>query len=162
MSQSAIEYCCGFLERNLSIDIVWVHVASLPQFTTGYRNIVRRRSLPAWDELDLITSQTVCDWLSNPDHGSWPIVLDSSGDLELLFKKSSKPVNDGADIHLSHFIPRNSIETMIVRTRDRGVAERIADRQSPITMFTRHSIGGEELLRSKVTRRVRGLKSRCA
>ena len=86
-------------------------LASLPQFNKGYRNIVQMLSLQACDELDLITSRTVCDWLGKPGHGSWPVDVDSDGDLGLLFKKSSNPISDGADIELSRFIPRISTGT---------------------------------------------------
>ena len=85
--------------------MVWVPVACLPQVNQGYRNIVQMLSLHACDELDLITSRTIRHWLSKPGHGSLPVVLDSDGDLESLFKKSSNPINDGADIELSRFIP---------------------------------------------------------
>ncbi len=78
------------------------------------------------------------------------MVLDSADDLNLFFKKSSRTGKDGADIHLSRFIPRSPIGTVIITTRDRRVAERIADRQSPIMVFPMSSTEGEELLRSKL------------
>ena len=51
---------------------------------------------------------------------------------------------------------------MIDKIRDREIAEKTADRQSSVMVFAIRSVGDEVLLRSKVTRRVRGLKSRCA
>ena len=106
--------------------------------------------MPGWDELDLNTFQTVRDWLSDPEHGSWLMVLDSADDLDLFFKNSLKTDSDGADTHLSRFIPRSPIGTVIITTRDRRVAERITDRQSPIVVFPMSSTEGEELLRSKL------------
>ena len=44
--------------------------------------------LAGWNELDLTTLKTVWDWLSDPEHGSWLMALDSANDLNLFFKKN--------------------------------------------------------------------------
>ena len=149
-SQIAIEYCYRFHERCPGANIFWVHSASLPRLDKCYKNIARKLSLPGWDELDLNTFQTVCDWMSDPEHGPWLMVFDSADDLNLFFSKSSKNNNDGVITQMSRFIPRSPVGTVIVTTRDKRVAERLTDRQAPIMVLPMNTAEAETLFRSKL------------
>lgn len=149
-SQIAIEYCYRFHVQNPTSNVFWIHAASLAQLDQGYKNIARRLSLPGWDELDLNTFQAVFDWLSDTEHGSWLMVLDSADDLDLFFAKSSKDVKDDVKPQMSRFVPRSSLGTVMITTRDKRVAERLADRQAPVHVLPMSGLEAQDLLRSKL------------
>ena len=149
-SQIAIEYCYRFHRQNPTSNVFWIHAANLAQLDQGYRNIARKLSLPGWDELDLNTFRAVFDWLSDTEHGSWLMVLDSADDLDLFFTKSSKGVKQDTKPQMSRFIPRSSLGTVIITTRDKRVAERLADRQAPVQVLPMSGLEARDLLRSKL------------
>lgn len=149
-SQVAIEYCYRFHERNPTSNVFWIHAASLAQLDRGYKDIARKLSLPGWDELDLNTFQAVFDWLSDTDHGSWLIVLDSADDLDLFFMKSPKDVTHDVKPQMSRFIPRSSLGTVMITTKDKRVAERLADRQAPVQVLPMSGSEAQNLLRSRL------------
>ena len=116
----------------------------------GYKQIARKLSLPEWDDLSTNTFQIVSDWLSDAEHGPWLMVLDSADDLELFFQRPTKPARQGNPPQISQFIPRGSAGSIIITTRDKRVAERLADRQKPIAVPPMSKSEAEELLRSKL------------
>ena len=149
-SQIAIEYCYRFHRQNPTSNVFWIHAASLAQLDQGYRNIARTLSLPGWDELDLNAFQAVFDWLSDTEHGSWLMVLDSADNLNLFFIKSSKDGKQDTKPQMSRFVPRSSLGTVIITTRDKRVAERLADRQPPVQVLPMSGLEAQNLLRSKL------------
>lgn len=144
-SQIAIEYCYRLHARNPTSNVFWVHAASLGQFDRSYKNIARKLSLPGWDDLDRNVHQIVFDWLSDAEHGSWLMVLDSADDLDLFFKKPLGNSHEIVPPQLSLFVPRSSLGTVIITTRDKRLAERLADRRPPIQVSTMSNLGGGEL-----------------
>ena len=78
------------------------------------------------------------------------MVLDSADDLDLFFMKSSKDVKQDVKPQMSRFIPRSSLGTVIITTRDKRVAERLADRQPPVQVLPMSGLEAQDLLRSKL------------
>ncbi|KAL6714710.1 hypothetical protein ACLMJK_008135 [Lecanora helva] len=154
-SQIAIEYCYRYHEKNPAANVFWVHASTLPQIDQSYRQIARKLSLPDWDDLSPNTFQILCDWLSDPEHGPWLMVLDSADDIDLFFQKPSKGAKPAQQSQISQFIPRSSVGSIIITTRDRRVAERLADRQKPIAVSPMSNAEAEELLRSKLAQELR-------
>ena len=149
-SQLAIEYCYRYHEHNPAANIFWVHASNLPSLDQGYKYIARKLSLPGWDELDQNTFQTVCDWLSDIEHGPWLMVLDSADDLDLFFPRPAKNGQNTDRPQITRFIPRSSVGTVIITTRDKRVAERLTDRQKPIPVLPMNNAEAQDLLRSKL------------
>ena len=129
----------------------WVHAATLAQLDQGYRKIARKLSLPEWDDLSPDAFQIVSDWLSDEEHGPWLLVLDSADDIDLFFQNGAQGPMNTQHQSMSEFIPRSPLGSIVVTTRDRRVAERLADRKKSIDVSLMSSSEAESLLRSKLT-----------
>ena len=149
-SQIAIEYCYRFHENNPTANILWVHAASLAQLDQGYRQIARKLNLPEWDDLSPDAFQIVSEWLNDEGHGPWLMILDSADDIDLFFQKAGESPTNTQHRGISQFVPRSPLGSIIVTTRDKRVAERLADRHKPIDVLPMSSSEAEELLRSKL------------
>ena len=78
------------------------------------------------------------------------MILDSADDIDLFFHKPAKGTRELKQSQLSQFVPRSSVGSIIITTRDRRVAERLTDRLKPITVSPMSNVEAEELLRSKL------------
>ena len=90
----------------------------------------------------------VFEWLSNEDHGTWLIVLDSVDDSEIFYSRSNPILGGQGPVQLVSYLPRRSNCSIIITTRDTRVGERLTDRTKSIMVLPLEMQEAEVLLRS--------------
>ena len=81
------------------------------------------------------------------------MVLDSADDIDLFFPTTAKGPMKSHHPGIAQFVPRSPLGSIVVTTRDRRVAERLANRNKnnePINVSPMSDSEAEELLRSKL------------
>ena len=72
------------------------------------------------------TLQLVKDWLENPDHGKWLMIIDNADNEAAFFEIGSQlsglPTNGMKKKPLNHYIPQCIHGSVLVTTRDKAVA----------------------------------------
>ncbi|KAL8825534.1 MAG: hypothetical protein Q9191_004358 [Dirinaria sp. TL-2023a] len=120
---------------------------------SGFTPPALRSLIRQWDDLSPDAFQIVSDWLNDEDHGPWLMVLDSADDIDLFYQGTAKGPMKTHHPGIAQFVPRSPLGSIVVTTRDRRVAERLADRNKknePINVSPMSGSEAEELLRSKL------------
>ena len=134
----------------------WVHSSSVARFDQAYKAIARKLKLPGLNDPDVNILETVMEWLSDDGNGPWLMVLDNADDKEVLFSANA----EGSSRHsrqqglsaLVNYIPRSSIGSILVTTRDRRVGERLMNREKPVAVVPFEAEDAKQLLRNKLPR----------
>ena len=82
------------------------------------------------------------------------MVLDSADDIDLFFPTTAKGPMKTHHPGIAQFVPRSPLGSIVVTTRDRRVAERLANRNKtnePINVLPMSGSESEKLLRSKLS-----------
>ena len=134
----------------------WVHSSNIARFDQAYKEIARKLKLPGLNDPDVNTLEIVMEWLSDDDNGPWLMVLDSADDKEVLFganaQGSSRQNRKQGLSALVNYIPRSSIGSILVTTRDRRVGERLMNREKPVAVLPFEAEEAKQLLRNKLPR----------
>lgn len=88
---------------------------------------------------------SVRDWLTQPENGSWLLILDNMDDLELLFEQN--PLS--SRLLIREFLPGNVDVSVIATVYGENIAQRLIDREEEIVITNLHSENTESILRSK-------------
>lgn len=134
-TQIAIEcaYRCKELPSKERPSVFWVHAGNHELFVKHYRQIFRIAK-PLEDEnlKDDVLLDSTKDWLESPESGDWVLILDNADNLHQFFHKTTAAPHDEIPEgeKLSRFIPQGHKGTVIVTTRDRQVAEKVAEVRS--------------------------------
>ena len=78
------------------------------------------------------------------------MVLDSADDLDIFFQEAAKDSTKICHPGVAQFVPRSPLGSILVTTRDKRVASRLADRGTPVDVSPMPSSEAEELLHSKL------------
>jgi len=120
-TQIALEYAYSLKDKST---VFWVHADNYIRFSQDYREIVKHAQIPEeavpGEELLFKTRK----WLESPKSGPWIMILDNADNLLEMFPPASK---DKKPIGLSNFLPQGSKGTILITTRDRVVASRLAN-----------------------------------
>ena len=115
----------------------WIHGSSYTRFEESYQQIAERLALPGLADPSQQTLVHVRDWLSEEANCPWLLVLDNMDDVDIVFRPTSHSCS-GSTKHthepLVNWLPRSSIGSMLVTTRDRRLGERLVPGQRPIAV----------------------------
>jgi hypothetical protein len=93
----------------------------------GFQSHCRSCQLPGRDrseDLPLL----VHNWLSNKNNGKWFIILDSADDVKIFFDSNgSAQIQDAANEPLARFFPQSHHGAILITTRFKDVARRMAN-----------------------------------
>ncbi|KAG9239765.1 P-loop containing nucleoside triphosphate hydrolase protein [Amylocarpus encephaloides] len=127
-SQIAIEHSYRLRERDPNLWVFWVYASTAERFENAYKSIAATLDLPGADDPKTDVLDLVSRWLSNPDHGRWHMILDNADDIRVFQKTQGEgsATGDGPNLPLLDYIPQSTNGSVLVTTRDRGVASWLA------------------------------------
>ena len=134
-SQIAIEYCYRFRSRHKDAHVFWIHGSGHTRFEESYQQVAEHLALPGLDDSSQLTLGRVRDWLSEEADCPWLLVLDNVDDMEIIFRSTIHSCS-GSKKHepLVNWLPRSSVGSMLITTRDRRLGERLVPGQRPIAV----------------------------
>ncbi|KAI5791509.1 P-loop containing nucleoside triphosphate hydrolase protein [Pyronema domesticum] len=115
--------------------VFWIHAGSITQFEADYRKLGSLAKIPGHDDPKQNIGLIVKQWLEGPQSGEWILVVDNA-DNKLDFYPEPKSIESKGTETVSNviaydgiaeFIPGGSKGTIIVTTRDREVAQNLAN-----------------------------------
>jgi len=119
----------------------------------AYQEIARKLALPRWEDPKTDTLRLVCDWLGEAGNGRWLMVIDIADDIETFFTRPEPSGwNGGRNKPLMDYLPRSPKGSLMITTRDKRVAERLAGRDSMLVLESMNSVEAEQLLKSHIGR----------
>ena len=124
-SQLAIEFTHRLREKRKDIWVFWVHAGTRARAEEGFKTIADTVKLVGRNQPTADIPQLVYSWLSHEANGRWVMVLDSVDDGDVFFgiqgeKKEARP--------LATCLPQSQNGSIIITTRDQGVAVRLTGR----------------------------------
>ena len=154
-SQLVVEYCYRLRETSPDVWILWVHASNVARFEWSLRKIADDVGIPGREGSDVNMFQLVNKWLQKERRGGWLIVLDSADDVSFLLEPPESSQNpDGADAvevrTRMDYLPVCSHGSMIVTTRSRAVANRLASRSKTIVLEPMSYENAVSLLQKKL------------
>lgn len=115
----------------------WIHGSSYTRLEESYQQIAEHLALPNLDDPSQQTLVHVRDWLSEEANCPWLLVLDNMDDVDIIFRSTSHSCS-GSKKHthepLVNWLPRSSVGSMLITTRDRRLGERLVPGQRPIAV----------------------------
>ncbi|PGH08105.1 hypothetical protein AJ79_06105 [Helicocarpus griseus UAMH5409] len=142
-SQIAIEYAYRCRKRSPQICIFWVHAGDAANFEQGYKRIANEVKPMGWDESEADILQLVSDWLSNETDRRWIMILDNADLESILFDaagqtrdKAARPSSKTARF-LSNFLPQTLNGSILITSRSRIVASRLAGGDAEVIDISR-------------------------
>ena len=136
-SQIAIEYCHRFRSKHKDAHVFWIHGSGYTRFEESYQRIAKQLALPSLDDPNQPTLARVRDWLSEESNCPWLLVLDNMDDVDVIFRPNNHSCS-GSQKHthepLFNWLPRSSVGSVLVTTRDRRLGDRLVPGQRPIAV----------------------------
>ncbi|KAJ5097512.1 hypothetical protein N7456_008233 [Penicillium angulare] len=117
-SQIAIEHAYRTRDQSPDTWVFWIHASNSARFELSYREIADKVKIPARIDPNANIFKLVHNWLQDPKHGKWVLILDSLDNDDFLRRVPS------GDAPLSTFLPRCTHGSVIFTTRRHHVAER--------------------------------------
>ena len=115
----------------------WIHGSSYTRFEESYQRIAEQLALPNLDDPNQSTLVRVRDWLSEESNCPWLLVLDNMDDVDVIFRPKDHSCS-GSQKHthepLVNWLPRSSVGSVLVTTRDRRLGDRLVPGQRPIAV----------------------------
>ena len=128
-SQIAIEYSYRQQIRSPRTSTFWVHASSKARLEQSYAKIAAVVGILGVGDGTADVLQSVSDWLADKDNGPWLLILDNADDETVLLDAPKtdpligvKPVKR----RLLDYVPRGGHGTVLVTTRDRNCALKLA------------------------------------
>lgn len=112
-----------------------MNASTAARFSQSYREIADVLRIEGRDEPEADILRLVNDYLSEGKHGRWLIILDNADDRMLLSTTHTSQI-DQSNRHrsLSSFLPQRQHGSILITSRDRGIAEDLTG--SPSSIFT--------------------------
>lgn len=145
-SEIAIEHCYRFHERHPNAKVSWVPADTVPKFEQAYIAIAKKMHLPEVNHAKADVMQLVADHLTDPEAGTWLLILDSADDLEML-TESPIPTKSPP---LASYIPHSASGQVIITTRDAHVGLVLTGGRDPIAVYPPTPADAALLLRSSL------------
>lgn len=127
-SQITVEHAYRIRDKAPDTWVFWIHASSLTRFELDFRVLADKLKIPARIDPNANIFKLVHDWLQDPRHGKWVLIVDSLDNDDYLCQVSS------TGVPLSTFLPRCSHGSVIFTTRSHHVAERYVTTQNIITV----------------------------
>lgn len=135
-SQIAIEYSYRRKIQYPETSTFWVHASSKARLEQSYAEIAAAAGILGVGDGKADVLQLVSNWLAEPDNGPWLLILDNADDETVLLDSPKfdplvgvKPVKR----RLLDYVPRGGRGTVLMTTRDRNCALKLAGyRGTPI------------------------------
>ncbi|CAG9979826.1 unnamed protein product [Clonostachys byssicola] len=84
-SQIALQYAHQILKSSPSTFVFWIEASDRSHFENAFRDIARRLQLPSHDDPDIDALPLVSSWLSQPENGTWLMVVDSVENTDVFY-----------------------------------------------------------------------------
>ena len=137
-SQLAIEYGYRVRERSPDIWILWIHAGSTARVEQSYHDIADILRIPGRNEPKIDVLALVHKWLRNENNGKWLLIVDNIDDSymetsmwsvkEALERAADEPSNTKQKRDAFYaYIPQSENGSVLVTTRNRGLATRMVD-----------------------------------
>jgi tetratricopeptide (TPR) repeat protein len=131
-SQIAIEYAYRLRSRSSQTWVFWVHASNSTRFKQAYSDIASRVELPGRDDPNADILRLVFNWLRDEGNGHWLMILDNADDADVFFPRGSSGIREasafsGSETSLASFLPQSSNGTVLITSRNLGVAARLLD-----------------------------------
>ena len=153
-SQIAIEYCYRFRRKAPNAHVFWIHASNKARFEQSYKDIATELALPYFEDPNVKPMELVAGWLNDESHLPWLLVLDNADNLEtvlgLRHVQVSLSAEENATEALVKFLPRASVGSMVITTRDKRVGEGLAERRKPIAVEPFGVADAQSLLQRKL------------
>ncbi|KAI5778075.1 hypothetical protein EDC01DRAFT_675361 [Geopyxis carbonaria] len=133
-TQDILDYVYKFQGR---VSVFWIHAANAARFKQDYRRIAVLLNLPGHDDPKTDILPKVKAWFESPTSGDWILVLDNADNLLDFYPHNL----EGEDRGLAKLLPHGSKGTMLVTTRDRSLAEKLAE-----NVILKHEMNVEEAM----------------
>ena len=115
----------------------WIHGSGYTRFEESYQRIAEQLALPSLDDPSQQILVRVRDWLSDESNCPWLLVLDNMDDVDIIFRPQNHSCS-GSKKHthepLVNWLPRSSVGSVLVTTRDRRLGDRLVPGQRPIAV----------------------------
>jgi tetratricopeptide (TPR) repeat protein len=130
-SQLAIEFSYRVRELSPSTWVFWVHASNSARFQEGYKAIADMVQIPGREDPKADILHLVYRWLCNSGE-PWLMLLDNADDGRVFFNLPDEKAADEKQRPLSTFLPQSSNGAILITTRDRDTAFRLAGRNQDI------------------------------
>lgn len=115
----------------------WIHGSGYTRFEESYQRIAEQLALPSLDDPSQQILVRVRDWLNEESNCPWLLVLDNMDDVDIIFRPENHSCS-GSKTHthepLVNWLPRRSVGSLLVTTRDRRLGDRLVPGQRPIAV----------------------------
>ncbi|KAI5787433.1 prion-inhibition and propagation-domain-containing protein [Pyronema domesticum] len=111
--------------------VFWIHCESPARFDADYRRLAKLVKIPGYNESDSSQNARGTDknWLESKESGTWILVFDNPDNKTDFF-----PGSDGGEsAGLAKYIPKCAKGTIVIKTRDSGVANQLAGPRGLLT-----------------------------
>ena len=153
-SQIAIEFSYRQKIQSPQTSTFWVHASSKARLEQSYAEIAAAVGILGAGNGTADVLQLVSDWLADKDNGPWLLILDNADDETVLLDPAKtdplvgvKPVKR----RLLDYVPRGGHGTVLMTTRDRNCALKLAGFHGTPTEVTYMTLDESvDLLRKKL------------
>ncbi|KAI4940873.1 hypothetical protein J4E91_011130 [Alternaria rosae] len=155
-SQLALQYAHSIRDAAPQIFVFWVHASTRARFEEAYRDIANQLQLPGRDDPKANVLRLVHDWLRDDANGQWVMVIDNVDDVETFFpsrkrQRQGDEVDGSAQIPLATFLPQSRNGAILVTSRSKDAATRLAGGYNKVKEVLAMDEGeGLQLLRNKL------------
>ena len=124
-TQIALELAYRARDQNPNCSVFWVAATNIENVQQAYLDIGRQLQVPGLEEDKADVKKLVQDRLSQESAGQWLLILDNADDVDMWFEKT-----DGSNEsrRLIDYLPRSSKGSIIITTRSRKVAVKMASK----------------------------------
>lgn len=84
-SQIALQYAHQIHNSSPNTFIFWIEASDRSHFENAFRDIASRLQLPGHDDPDIDALPLVSSWLSQPENGTWLMVVDSVDNTDVFY-----------------------------------------------------------------------------
>ena len=143
-----MEYAYRRIEKEPQLSVFWVHAGSASRFEQDYLQIGKLAGISGFNESASGPKQSIRDWLSSNDSGTWLLIVDSADDTEILFgdREADRPLLLKG---LSEFFPQSSNGSILFTTRNKKAGVKFATATGLITVPKMDPADAEQLLKSR-------------
>ena len=131
----------------------WIHGSGYTRFEEWYQRIAEQLALPSLDDPSQQILVRVRDWSSDESNCPWLLVLDNMDDVDIIFRPQNH-TGSGSKMQthepLVNWLPRSSVGSVLVTTRDRRLGDRLVPGQRPIAVDLFDMKDAKCLLRRRV------------
>jgi tetratricopeptide (TPR) repeat protein len=112
-------------DQNPNCSVFWVAATNVENVQQAYLDIGRLLQVPRLEEDKVDVKRLVQDRLSQESAGQWLLILDNADDVDMWFEKAD---GSGESRRLFDYLPRSSKGSIIITTRSRKVAVKMASK----------------------------------